>query len=117
MKLLNRLLRRIEILVFIITFPAVLYMLVLAPVRYFLTWHALPRTSEPIEKIFSTDFRGEVIAQTISNKKLKCNLYQEQECWIKVDYNPVEWGTALCAGESCPNRHILQMMKSSGQSH
>src|SRR5688572_20246401 len=106
MKLLRSLTGKTEIIAFVLGFVAGIYLLIF-PARYFFVWHPLPTLPEPADKIISANL-GDVIVRTISNKKFICNIFHEEVCWTEVDYDPLELGTTLCAGD-CPNKHAEQM--------
>lgn len=117
MKFSRSLLKRIEIIAFVFGFLAGIYMLIFFPAKYFITWHALPAPPEPAVKILSTNHMGDIIVGTASNKKFICNLDNEEECWIAIDYDPWDMGRTLCFMEDCPNKNTVQMTKATGQSH
>jgi hypothetical protein len=113
MNFLSSFTKRIEIIVFILGFAVGIYMLFF-PARYFFAWHALPTSPEPIARIVATNHMGDVTIETMSNKKLLCNIDHEKECWVKLDnnYQPFNLGKTLCL-EDCPDKHTLQMMSAS----
>jgi hypothetical protein len=118
MKFLSRLVKRIESIAFLFGFLVVVYILFI-PAKYFITWHALPNAPEPIAKIISTNHMGDVIVQTVSNKKYACDIYSEKECWTELDANiePLNWGKTLCLMADCPGNHIVQITIASNASH
>lgn len=116
MKIVNSFIKRIEIIAFILGFVAGIYMLIFFPARYLVAWHALPTAPETTVKIISVNM-SDVIVQTISNKKFKCNLRNEKECWTEVDYEPLELGKTLCSMEDCSNDHTVQMIRATRLAH
>jgi len=117
MKFLSGLIKRIEVIAFTLGFVAGIYMLTFFPARYFIRWHALTGTPEPVVKIISSNHMGEVIVRTLSNKKLTCNIYNEKSCWTEIDYDPWDIGKTLCFMEDCPDKNTVQMTKATGQAH
>lgn len=116
MRILETFASRIEVLAFTMGFLTSVYMLIFFPARYFITWHALPASPVPIEKIISVHM-SEVIIKTVSNEKFKCNLGNEKECWTVVQYEPLELGKSECFIVDCPNKKIIQMMRATSLAH
>jgi hypothetical protein len=116
MKILGRLIKRIEIIAFVLGFVAGIYMLIFFPVKYF-SWHALPAPPEPVVKIVSANHMGDIIIITASKKKFICNLDSEKECWTEIDYEPLTFGKVLCFMQDCPDNHTMQIIKATGQFH
>ncbi len=85
------------------------------PARYFFGWHPLPTPPEPVDKIITANL-GDLVVRTISKKKFFCSIIHEEECWIEVDYDPLDFGKTLCAGD-CPNKHTVQMMETTALAH
>jgi hypothetical protein len=118
MKFLNRLVKRIESVAFLFGFLVTVWFLFL-PAKYFITWHALPKAPDPITKIISNNHMGDVIVQTVANKKYACHIYGEIKCWTELDANiePLTLGNTLCLMEDCPGQHIVQIVTASNASH
>ena len=114
MKLLLSRAGKTEFIAFILGFVAGIY-LIIFPARYFFAWHPLPVLPEPADKIISANL-GVVIVGTISNNKFICNIIHEEECWTEVDYDPLELGKTLCAGD-CPNKHTVQVTETTALAH
>jgi len=117
MKILSSLIKRIEVIAFILGFVAGIYMLIFFPAKYFITWHTLPVAPEPVVKIISANHMGDVIVKTASDKNFVCNSYNEDRCWTEIDYEPIVFGKVLCFLENCPDNHTVQMIKATGQLH
>jgi len=117
MKILNSLIKRIEIVAFILGLVAGIYVLIFFPAKYFITWHTLPTPPEPIAKIISANHMGDIIIRTTSDKKFICNSYHEERCWIEIDYEPLVFGKVLCFMEDCPDNQTMQIIKATGRLH
>ena len=119
MKLINRLVQRIEVVAFILGCMIGIYMLVFAPYRYFFMWHALPLPPEHGEEILVANHMGDVVVRTISNKRFMCNIYDEKACWVELDtqYGLFEGSKTLCFKGNCPDERTVQMEKAGAALH
>ena len=116
MKVLHKLLKRVEIIVFAIGFVAGIYVFVFYPAKYFLVWHALPSPPEPVTKLYSVDHMSNILIDTVTDNKYECNLNNESDCWTEVNYEPIAFGTVLCF-RNCHDRNVKQVIKATGQNH
>jgi hypothetical protein len=116
MKFRGSLFKRIELIAFILGLAIGIYMLMFFPARYFFTWHRLPITPERVTRIISAHL-SDVIVQTTSNKKYSCNIFNEKECWTKVDYTPLQLGKTSCFMNDCPNTNVVQITRAIIQVH
>jgi hypothetical protein len=113
MNILSNLIKRIEIIVFVLGFAAVIFGFFF-PARYLIAWHALPAPPEPAAKIVATNHMGDITIETFSNNKFLCNIGHEKECWTKLEsnYKPLNLGKTLCS-QDCLDENTVQMMMSS----
>lgn len=117
MKILGALIKRLDIIAFILGFAIGIYIFVFFPAKYFFAWHPLPSPPEPAVKIISVNHMGDIIITTASNKNFICDLDSEKECWTEIDYEPLLIGRVLCFMGDCPDSHTIQIMKASGRLH
>jgi hypothetical protein len=117
MKILSSLIKKIEIIAFILGVVAGIYILIFYPAKYFIKWHALPVPPQPVEKIITASHMGDIIITTTSNKKFICDLDHEKECWTEINYEPLVFGKVICFTTDCPDDDTKQMVEAVGQLH
>jgi hypothetical protein len=115
MKSLIKLITRIEVIVFVLSFITAIYLLIFAPAKYFI-WHALPMPPEPVTEIIYATV-DTIIIRTISNKGLSCNIYVEKECWVEGHYAPPTGIPLWCFPDDDSTEHTIQIAKACNLSH
>ena len=90
MKLIAKVRKQPEITFFLLCYSGFLVFLIGSIFPRYLTWQALPKPPEPIEKLFYI-WGNQIVVTSTSGNRFSCNIYDVKECWVVDPYNREEW--------------------------